>query len=225
MAQRPAFQHQPTTRRAGIGPFSLRQLATIGVVLVVVGVGVAVATTPVGPSTGGPSSFPEPTQYRIGEEVPGLQPGQTAPELSVTRSDGTKVQLMDLDGNPVRLADLRGKLVWLNFWASWCPPCQAETPVLREMDEAYRDRGLAIIGVAVQETTVDDVRRYAERYDLGYTIAFDTSADIFRAYQVWGLPTQFFIDEHGRVIEVAKVIPDEASARARIERWLPAAAS
>jgi peroxiredoxin len=221
MAERPAFQHAPSTRRAGIGPFSFRQLATIGIVVVLVGVGLRIATTPVGPSTPGASSFPEPTQYVIGEEVPGLQPGQTAPELNITRSDGTQVQLMDLDGQPVRLADLRGKLVWLNFWASWCPPCQAETPILREMDEGYRDRGLAIIGIAVQETTVDDVRRYADRYELGYTIAFDTSADIFHAYQVWGLPTQFFIDEHGRVLEVAKVIPDEASARARIEAWLP----
>jgi peroxiredoxin len=186
-----------------------------------VGGGVALATTPVGPGTDDPTAFPEPTQYVIGAQTPGLQPGQLAPELSVTRSDGTPVQLMDLDGRPVRLADLRGKLVWLNFWASWCPPCQAETPILREMDEAYRHRGLAIVGIAVQETTVDDVRRYAERYELDYAIAFDTSADIFRAYQVWGLPTQFFIDEHGRVLEVAAVIPNEASARARIEAWLP----
>lgn len=221
MVDRPAFQHAPSTRRAGIGPFSFRQLGTIGLAVVVVGVGIAVATAPVGPSTAGPTALPEPTQYVIGEEVPGLQRGQTAPELSVTRSDGTQFQLLDLDGNPVRLADLRGKLVWLNFWASWCPPCQAETPILREMDEAYRDRGLKIIGIAVQETTPDDVRQYARRYDLGYTIAFDASADIFHAYRVWGLPTQFFIDEHGRVLEVAKVIPDEASARARIDAWLP----
>ena len=53
------------------------------------------------------------------------------------------------------LADLRGKLVWLNFWATWCPPCQSETPVLRDMDEAYGDKGLAIVGIAVQETTPD----------------------------------------------------------------------
>ena len=111
-------------------------------------------------------------------------------------------QLRDLDGNPVRLADLRGKLVWLNFWATWCPPCQAETPVLREMDERYRDQGLAIVAVAVQETTVDDVRAYAERYELDYPIAFDASADIFDLYRVFALPTQFFIGPDGRILEV-----------------------
>ena len=219
-SERPAFQHQPAARRGGIGPFSARQLLTIGGAVALVAVIVVVATTPVGPQGPDETLFPQPTQFVIGQQVPGLEPGQLAPELEVTRGDGTVVQLMDLDGKPVRLTDLRGKLVWLNFWASWCPPCQAETPVLREMDEAYRDRGLAIIGIAVQETTPEDVRAYAQRYDLGYTVAFDTSADIFHEYRVWGLPTQFFIDEHGRVLEVASVM-DEASAKARIESWLP----
>ena len=157
--------------------------------------------------------------------MPGLEPGQPAPELTAIRGDGTQVQLTDLDGKPIRLADLRGKLVWLNFWASWCPPCQFETPILREMDEAYRDRGLAIVGVAVQETTPANIRSYAERYDIDYTVGFDASADIFHTYQVWGLPTSFFIDEHGRVLEVAAVMPDEQSARDRIEAWLPKAGS
>ena len=123
--------------------------------------------------------------------------GQQAPEFEVTKADGTVVGLTDLDGNPVRLEDLRGKLVWLNFWATWCPPCQSETPVLRDMDEAYGDKGLAIVGIAVQETTPDDVQAYADRYELGYDIAFDASADIFNLYKVFALPTQFFIGPDG----------------------------
>jgi peroxiredoxin len=91
------------------------------------------------------------------------------------------------------------------------------------MDEQYRDRGLAIVGIAVQETTPQDIAAYAQRYDLHYPIAFDASADIFHAYRVWGLPTQFFIDPQGRILEVAKVM-DEAGARARVEAWLPKAA-
>ncbi len=135
--------------------------------------------------------------------------------------DGTTVQLTDLDGKPVRLEDLRGKLVWLNFWATWCPPCQSETPVLRDMDEAYRDQGLAIVGIAVQETTPDDVRAYADRYELGYDIAFDASADIFDLYKVYALPTQFFIDPTGRILEVVNGPLTDDAARARVEAWLP----
>ena len=139
----------------------------------------------------------------------------------MTHGDGSTFQLTDLDGNPVRLEDLRGKLVWLNFWASWCPPCQGETPVLRDMDEAYADKGLEIVGVAVQETTVDDVRAYAERYELGYRIAFDTSADIFHLYKVYALPTQFFIAPDGKIIEVVNGPLSHQDAAARIEAWLP----
>jgi peroxiredoxin len=220
--QRPAFEHVPPARRGGIGPFSARQLVSIVALVVVVAAILVAVTTPLGSTSPGSSAFPQPTQYVIGQAVPGLEPGQQAPDFTVTRGDGTTVQLKDLDGNGVSLADLRGKLVWLNFWASWCPPCQSETPVLRAMDETYRDRGLAIVGIAVQETTPADVRAYAERYDLRYRIAFDSSADIFHEYKVWGLPTQFFIDPNGRIIEVAAVM-DEANARARIEAWVPKA--
>ncbi len=111
--------------------------------------------------------------------------------------------------------------MWLNFWATWCPPCQSETPVLREMDEAYGDKGLAIVGIAVQETTPDDVQAYADRYELGYDIAFDASADIFNLYKVFALPTQFFIDADGRVLEVVNGPLNEAAAQARIDAWLP----
>ena len=190
-------------------------------VIVVAAVGLTVVTRPIAPGPGSATPFPESTPFLVGEPTEGLRPGDLAPELAVTRDDGTQFQLTDLDGNPVRLEDLRGKLVWLNFWASWCPPCQAETPVLRELDEQYRDQGLAIVGVAVQETTVENVADYAERYELGYPIAFDASADIFHLYQVFALPTQFFIDPDGRILEVVNGPLSQADATARVEAWLP----
>ncbi len=192
------------TRRGVIGPFTGRQLVTALGVVVVAAILLVLVTRPIAPAPGsGPATaLPGATPFLVGEARVGLQPGDLAPELAWTNADGTTTELRDLDGSPVRLADLRGRTVWLNFWATWCPPCQAETPVLREMDERYRDRGLAIVAIAVQETTVDDVAAYAQRYDLAYPIAFDASADIFDLYRVFALPTQVVIGPDGRVTNV-----------------------
>ncbi len=148
-----------------------------------------------------------------------------APELEVPLDDGSTYQLTDLDGNPIRLDQLRGKVVWLNFWASWCPPCQQETPILRELDERYGDRGLEIVGISVQEASPADVAEYAARYELGYTIGFDASGHVLRTYKVGALPTQVFIDTDGRIQVVVAGPVDEAGASALIESMLPSSAS
>lgn len=213
----------PRKRGFGVGPFSLRQVTGAIVLISLVALLLTLAVQPLG-STAPGLPIPLPSAYLLGSPLPGLNPGDLAPELAVQRSDGSTFQLADLDGNPVRLADLRGKVVWLNFWASWCPPCQAETPILRTMDQRYRDRGLVLVGIQVQQT-VDEARRYAQTYGLEYRIGADVSADIFRAYRVFALPTQFFIDGRGMVRKVVNGPLDEASASGIIESLLPPAAS
>jgi peroxiredoxin len=206
-------------RRGIVGPFTARQLGVALLVVVLAAVGLVVVTRPIAPGPGGtggtglPSAIPGATPFLVGAAKTGLQVGDEAPELAWTNPDGTAGQLLDLDGKPVRLADLRGKTVWLNFWATWCPPCQSETPVLREMDERFRDQGLVIVGVAVQETSVDNVQAYAARYELGYRIAFDASADIFDEYRVFALPTQFIIGPDGRLRNVVNGPLDLAGAQ------------
>jgi thiol-disulfide isomerase/thioredoxin len=221
--QRPAFTHA-RVRHGLIGPFSGRQLlVAAGVVVVAIVVLVAV-TTPLGNTATGPQvGDPRASAYLISSPPPeGLRAGSTAPELAVPLDDGTTYQLRDLEGRPVRLDDLPGKVVWLNFWASWCPPCQQETPILRELSERYRDRGLEIVGISVQETSPDDVAAYAERYELPYTIGFDGSGHILREYRVYALPTQFFLDTDGVIRHVVNGPVDEAGASALIESLLPA---
>jgi peroxiredoxin len=204
-----------------IGPFTVRQLGTVAAVVAVVAVLLVLVTRPIGAAPAGPTALPVATPFLVGAATTGLQPGDLAPELQVKAADGSPAPLLDLSGNPVRLADLRGKLVWLNFWATWCPPCQGETPVLRDMDEQYASRGLAIVGVAVQETTPDDVRAYAQKYGLGYTIAFDATADVFDTYKVFALPTQVFIGPDGAVRQVVNGPLTDDTARQMIEAWLP----
>jgi cytochrome c biogenesis protein CcmG/thiol:disulfide interchange protein DsbE len=186
----------PETRRGLIGPFTGRQLAAaLGTVVIVAAI-LAVVTAPIA-GLPAPGIAPQPTQFAIGPAIEGLRVGDRAPELQIVGTNGSPAPLLDLAGAPVRLADLRGHPVWISFWASWCPPCQAETPVLRETFAAYRARGLALVAVSVQESTVDDVRAYAAKYGLEYTVAADLAGAVFRRYRVYGLPTQVFLDANG----------------------------
>jgi thiol-disulfide isomerase/thioredoxin len=220
MTDGPAFTHRPR-RRGLVGPFSGRQLAlaagsVVVAILVLVG-----ATTPLVPNRAGLPD-PQATAVTIGPAVPGLSIGSLAPELSRVLPDGSTYQLTDLDGHPIRLADLRGKGVWLNFWASWCPPCQQETPNLREVAELYRDRGVVLVAVDVQET-VAVARSYAERYALHYTIGADVAGQVFRTYRVYALPTQFFIGPDGVIRSVVQGPLSRAGAIARVEQIVPGA--
>jgi len=222
VADRPAFTHQ-REKHGLVGPFSGRQLLA-GFLIVVIAVVVLIGiTTPLGTTGDTPLADPQATAFVIGPApAEGLRPGDLAPEFSVTRPDGTAFQLTDLDGKPVRLADFRGKGVWLNFWATWCPPCQQEMPVLRDLSERYKDAGLEVVAVSVQETSPADVKAYAEKYDLGYTIGFDGSGDIFHLYKGFALPTQYFIGPDGVIRDVVVSPLTEAAAIPRIEAILPA---
>lgn len=209
-----------------VGPFSGRQLLLVALAVVGTGIGLAAITTPLGPPGDGPGVVdPRATPFVFASPPSeGLRPGSTAPDFDVALDDGSSFQLTDLDGVPIRLEELRGRVVWVNFFASWCPPCQQETPILRELDERYRERGLTIIGVSVQETSPADLQAYADRYDLGYTIGFDVSGHVFRAYKVFALPTQFFIGPDGVIRQVVNGPVDEAGASALIDSLLPSAA-
>lgn len=220
-AERPAFTHR-RARHGLIGPFSGRQLLVGAVAVLVVAIVAVAITTPLG-NTARPPELVDPlaTPFLIGEAPPeGLQAGAPAPELAVDLGNGQTYQLRDLDGRPISLEALRGKVVWVNFFASWCPPCQQETPILRTLADDYRERGLEVVGISVQETTPADVKAYAERYRLRYTIGFDGSGHVLRAYRVFALPTQFFIDVDGAIRTIVSGPVDERGARALIESML-----
>jgi peroxiredoxin len=224
VAARPEFSHRPE-RHGVVGPFSGRQLVVAFASIVVAIVVLVGITTPLNGGSGGPGTVdPRATSYLIGSPPPeGLRVGATAPELAVPLANGSTYQLTDLEGRPIRLADLRGKAVWINFWTTWCPPCQSEVPILRDVSERYRDRGLELIAISVQETSPADVRAYAERYQLGYTIGFDGSGEIFHEYKAYGLPTQVFIDPNGVIQSIVGAPLDEAGAIAHVEAILPTA--
>jgi peroxiredoxin len=182
--------------RQVIGPFTLRHLVLVAAVLVVGALLLALLTMPLGSPASATRLVPGSGFYQFDEPSTELSVGQRAPELE-GQVDGRPQPLRDLVGRPISLAERRGSPVWLSFFATWCPPCQEETPFLREAFARYADDGLEMIAVSVQETTADDVAAYAERYSLAYTIGFDATSAVFRTYQGFGLPTHVFIDADG----------------------------
>lgn len=82
--------------------------------------------------------------------------------------------LKDLQGRPIRLRDYKGKVVLINFWATWCPPCRAEVPDLIKMQHEYRGRGLQVIGVTYPPQTLGEVRRFVRKLRVNYPVALGT---------------------------------------------------
>lgn len=191
-------QPAPPSRwsRRVIGPFTLGHLVVVAGVLVATALLLTLLSTPVGTPIGSQALAPGAGFYQIDEPTTGLAIGQQAPELE-GQVDGRSEPLLDLNGDSISLAERRGSPVWLSFFATWCPPCQEETPVLREAYERYADRGLQMVAISVQETTADDVAAYAETYSLPYTIGFDATSAVFETYAGFGLPTHIFIDADG----------------------------
>ena len=109
-------------------------------------------------------------------------------------------KLTGLDGKPVTLADSRGKVILLNFWATWCGPCRAEIPDLVELQNKYKDR-LQILGLVVDEDDPDAVKDFVEKFGINYPVALATN-DIRMQYGgIAALPTSFVLDAEGRIVQ------------------------
>jgi thiol-disulfide isomerase/thioredoxin len=105
-----------------------------------------------------------------------------------------------MDGKTVSLAEARGKVVLLNFWATWCGPCRMEVPDLVQLQTKYKDR-LQVIGLVIDDEDEAAVRNFAKRYSINYPIAMATNEMRFLFGGVPALPTSFIIDAQGRVVQ------------------------
>jgi peroxiredoxin len=106
--------------------------------------------------------------------------------------------LPDLDGQTLRLSDLRGKIVLLDFWATWCTPCREETPHLVELQNKYRDQGLQIIGVSMDDSS-EPVGEFYQRFHMNYPVVMG-NAETGELYGgILGLPIAFVIGRDGRI--------------------------
>jgi peroxiredoxin len=126
-------------------------------------------------------------------QIPSPHPGFAAPDLVVQGEQG----------ETIRLSDLRGQAVLLNFWASWCKPCQAEMPAMQDIYAQYSSQGFTILAVngAFQDNP-NAARAFAQKLGLTFPLAYDHSGEAAHLYQVMAWPTSFFIDERGIIQEI-----------------------
>lgn len=110
-------------------------------------------------------------------------------------------ELNTLDGKKVKLSDLRGKAVVVNFWATWCGPCKIEMPWLTELQDKYRAQGLEILGISVDEGSSDKIAAFTKEMGVSYTVlrATDVVSDSYGG--VDGLPTTFYVGRDGKVVD------------------------
>lgn len=136
----------------------------------------------------------------------------TAPDFTATT----------FDGQTLRLSDLRGQVVVLNFWASWCGPCRQEAPTLQALSAEYRDRGVVFLGIAYAE---EDARSLAfiDEFSITYLNAPDRGTVISETlYGITGVPETFIIDQNGMVAEFIPANVSEAQLRATLDRLIEA---
>jgi len=119
-----------------------------------------------------------------------------------------------LDGRPLALSDLRGRVVLVNFWASWCLECRPEMPVLQRLHRELAPRGLAVVGINAREKN-DTVRRYATELGLTFPLVLDPDGRINAQFGVIGLPTTFLVGRDGRAVAFAIGPREWAGAQAR----------
>lgn len=155
----------------------------------------------------------------------------TSAPVDVTKDTGEKVvvellkepktitpfALKTLDGKTLASEDWKGKVVLVNFWATWCGPCRAEIPDLVDLQNKYRDQ-LVIVGISEDEGPVDGVRKFAEQYMVNYPIAMTTDEVNDRFPGITALPTTYFLDRDGQIVQkhVGMLHARETEATARL---------
>jgi thiol-disulfide isomerase/thioredoxin len=142
--------------------------------------------------------------HRSGAQTAPAQPSQPAAPvvgLAEMLPDAFDFELKDLDGKTVRLSDLKGKAVVLNFWATWCAPCKQEMPWLIDFQKQYGPQGLVILGIAMDDSA-EKVRKFAAQMGVNYTIVMGNQP-LADKYYVKGLPVTIYIDRNGRMTDQA----------------------
>lgn len=157
----------------------------------------------------GRADAPPATQRKRANSRAGRKRYSRAPEIII----------IGLDGKNILLYEKRGKVMVVDFWASWCPPCRTMIPIFNSLQEKYRNRGLEVIGVSMDEGTTADLKELSAEFGLRYTAA-DGDSETEKAFRVEALPTTLLIDRKGRIRSRHRGAISQAKLEAEIKRLL-----
>ena len=114
-------------------------------------------------------------------------------------ADPLEIILSDPDGQPVRLSDLRGKIVFINFWTTWCMACVIEMPSMEKLHQKFKDRDFVMLAINLQESALK-VRQFFKDYGLTFRALLDITGDVGGVLGIRAIPTTFILDKSGRII-------------------------
>lgn len=120
-----------------------------------------------------------------------VEVGKTAPDFV----------LVDLDGNKHKLSDYQGQGVFINFWATWCKPCEREMPHINKYYQQFKDQGVQVLAVDVSESELV-VKRFVEKHELNFPIMIDKDQQVQSAYGINPLPATFLVDKNGTLVKM-----------------------
>jgi peroxiredoxin len=118
---------------------------------------------------------------------------------NVTNTKAIDFKLKDLDGKELSLSDLKGKKVFLNFWATWCPPCKAEMPEIEKLYQETKDSDLVIVAVEIGEP-LDTVKPFIDKNKYNFKVLLDPDQSVATKYNIASIPTSYFIDVDGNIV-------------------------
>ena len=139
--------------------------------------------------------------YLLSYEVltrPPAVPSEASPRLGQPLPDFT---LPDLQGNQVQLSALHGKVVFINIWATWCPPCVEEMPTIQQLYEQLHGHGLEVLAISVDALGAQVVGPFMQKHRLTFPALLDPASRVPRLYHTSGVPESFIVDKRGRLVE------------------------
>jgi cytochrome c biogenesis protein CcmG, thiol:disulfide interchange protein DsbE len=122
------------------------------------------------------------------------------PALAAAPAPAPDFVLDSNTGKPIKLSGYKGKVVMINFWATWCGPCKSESPALQKLWEQYRTRGVVFVGVDYNDVA-SDARRFVRKHGLTYPMVRDRDGSVGNLYDLTGVPETFVVDRQGRLVE------------------------
>ena len=144
------------------------------------------------------------------------------PVTKEVKDDAVKApdfELISTDGRKLKLSDYRGKIVIVDFWATWCPPCREEIPDFVELQKEY-EFNLQILGVSLDTDTKNDVIPFMKKHKMNYPVVFGTMGVVRDYGDIQSIPTTFIIDQNGNVVNSFVGYHEKAVFKAEIEKLL-----